>query len=100
MRASRSAPVVCFAASSIVAGVYILHSGHDTFFRADDWEMMVARRDLSPNTLLTPHAEHLVAFQILAFNLVRKVAGWHYGAYRLVMLVLHLAVTSCVFVFA
>jgi hypothetical protein len=99
VQASRSLPIVCFALASVAAGLAIMYAGRGSFFHADDWDMMLYRRDLSSGALLTPHNDHLIAVQVALFNLLREVAGWHYGAYRLTMVLLHLAVATCVFVF-
>lgn len=84
----------------MVAGAAIFVAGHGTFFAGDDWEMMLTRWGVSPDALLIPHNEHLVATQVLLYEATRKIAGWHYGAYRIDLMVLHLAVAACVFTFA
>jgi hypothetical protein len=83
-----------------VAAATILHVGRHGFFHVDDWDMVLNKRDLSPSTVLGAHGEHLVATQVVLFELLRKVAGWDYAAYRVATLALHLTVVGMVFAFA
>ena len=94
MRSSSRLPIVCFAGLCVVAGAAIFVAGQGTFFAGDDWEMMLTRWGVSPDALLIPHNEHLVATQVLLYEATRKIAGWHYGAYRIDLVVLHLAVAA------
>jgi hypothetical protein len=96
----RRLAIALFAVLCLVAGAVLVLMGHGTFFWGDDWDMVLRRFGLSTDTLLTPHVNHLVATQVLFYEGVRGVAEWHYGAYRLGLVVLQLAIAVGVFAFA
>jgi hypothetical protein len=97
---NRRLAAVVFAIVCAFAAGMIAYIGRGTFFVADDWDMMLARQDLSPDTLLFPHVNHLVATQVLFYEAIRGVAGWHYGAYRVARVLLEVAIAVAVFAFA
>jgi hypothetical protein len=97
---NRRLAAVVFALVCAFAVGMIAYTGRGTFFVADDWDMMLARRGLSPDTLLVPHVNHLVATQVFFYEAIRGVAGWHYGAYRVARVLLDVAIAVAVFAFA
>jgi len=89
-----------FATLCLIASGLILYVGRGTFLWADDWDFMLGRFGLSPDTILAPHAYHLVGTDVLLYELLRATAGWHFGAYRVAMVLLQVALAVCVFIFA
>lgn len=74
-RLPRQAPVILLgAAMAVSAALIIAFSWHATFF-GDTWELLVARRDPSLDTLLKPHNEHLILFPVLISEALVRIFG-------------------------
>jgi hypothetical protein len=84
----------------LVSAGLILWAGRDTLFRGDDWDLFLYRGGSGWNVFLEPHNEHLSALMIAIYKALPVLVGPHYGAYRLTLVVLDLAVAVLFFVFA
>lgn len=74
-RLPRQAPVILLGAAMAVSAALIIGlSWHTTFF-GDTWELLVARRDPSLDTLLKPHNEHLILFPVLISEALVRIFG-------------------------
>jgi hypothetical protein len=84
----------------LVSAALVLWAGRDTLFRGDDWDLFLYRGGSGVNVFLEPHNEHLSALMIAIYKALPVLVGPHYGAYRLTLVVLDLAVAALFFVFA
>jgi len=84
----------------LASSAIVLWAGRETVFRGDDWDLFLYRGGLSWDVFLIPHNEHLSALLVAAFKAIPAIAGPHYGAMRLGLVVLDVAVAVAFFVFA
>jgi hypothetical protein len=84
----------------LLSAAYVFWVGRETVFRGDDWDLFLYRGGFNADVFLVPHNEHLSALLIAAYKLIPAIAGPHYGAFRLALLALDLAVAVLFFVFA
>ena len=63
------------ALAGLVAAVVILYLGRETIFFYDDWGFVFERRDVSLDSLLTPHNGHLVFVPTLIYKVLFVTAG-------------------------
>jgi hypothetical protein len=86
-----------FAAVAAIAAAVIVWIGRDLSFFHDEWAFIV-HRDLTPRSILEPHAEHLSATLVIAYRiLVDTVGTGTYAPYLGALLTLHFAVGGLVF---
>jgi hypothetical protein len=86
-----------FVAVAAIAASVIVWIGRDLSFFHDEWAFIV-HRDLTPRSILEPHAEHLSATLVIAYRiLVETVGTATYAPYLGALLALHLAVGGMVF---
>ncbi len=86
------------ALAGLVAAVVILYLGRETIFFYDDWGFVFERRDVSLDSLLTPHNGHLVFVPTLIYKALFVTAGIEsYWPYRVAALVLHLICVGLLF---
>ena len=96
----RRLPWAILGIAMLASVALVLWAGRDTVFRADDWDLLLYRQGFSSEVLLHPHNEHLVALQVLALKGIGAIGGLHHFAYRLVLVLVCLAVAATFFVFA
>ncbi len=99
-RTRRWLPWAILALLLLVSAALILWAGRDTLFRGDDWDLFLYRGGSGWNVFLEPHNEHLSALMIAIYKALPALVGPHYGAYRLALVALDLAVAALFFVFA
>jgi hypothetical protein len=74
-RLPRQTPVILLgAAMALSAALIIGFTWHATFF-GDTWELLLARRDPTLDTLLKPHNEHLILFPVLISEALQRIFG-------------------------
>lgn len=97
-RADSRLAVAVLVLAGLVAAVAILYLGRETIFFYDDWGFVFERRDVSLDSLLTPHNGHLVFVPTLIYKALFATAGLEsYWPYRVTALVLHLACVGLLF---
>jgi hypothetical protein len=86
---------------SLLAAVLIYRKGAGTTFYFDEWNFVMNRRNWDVDTFLRPHAEHFSLVPMLIFKLLFATVGLDsYWVYRLVLIVIHLAVVALLFEYA
>src|SRR5262249_17445637 len=88
------------AAMLLASAAFVFWVGRETIFRGDDWDLFLYRGGVNADVFLVPHNEHLSALLVAAFKLIPALVGPHYGAFRLVLLALDVAIAALFFVFA
>jgi hypothetical protein len=74
-RFSRQAPLILLgAAMALSAALIVGFTWHATFF-GDTWELLLARRNPTVDTLLKPHNEHLILFPVLINEVLVRIFG-------------------------
>ncbi len=93
-RIARNAPTLLLAAAFAAAAAMtlVLTSGH-TFFQ-DTWGFLIDRRELTADTLFTPHNEHLVVFPVLIQQLLVQVFGMSSALPEYLLLIVFLLATA------
>lgn len=99
-RKHRLLPWALLAAMLLASATFVLWAGRETLFRGDDWDLFLYRGGFNWDVFLLPHNEHLSALLVAAFKAIPAVAGPHYGAFRLALVALDVAVAVLFFVFA
>jgi hypothetical protein len=93
-RLPRETPILLLAAAMALAAALTLASAWHTTFFADSWEVLIDRRQLSVDTLLSPHNEHLIAIPVLINWVFLHVFGMTGDKPELVLLVAMLCATA------
>jgi hypothetical protein len=79
------------------AGLVLYLGGSQAFF-FDEWDLVLGRREWTPDALLEPHNEHLFAVPIAALKLVLSVVGlFPHWPFLLPVLTAHLASAALLF---
>lgn len=93
-RITRNAPTLLLVAAlaCAVAMTLVLTSGM-TFYQ-DTWDFLITRRDITVDTLLQPHNEHIVVFPILIEQLFLRVFGMSTALPEYILLSLFLTATA------
>jgi len=99
-RTPRWLPWALLAVLLLASAAFVLWVGRETVFRGDDWDLFLYRGGFNADVFLVPHNEHLSALLVAAFKLIPAIAGPHYGAFRLALLGLDVALAALFFVFA
>ena len=99
-REARWLPWAILALLLLASAAFVFWAGRGTVWRGDDWDLLLNRGGFTPDVFLTPHNEHLSALLVVAFKAVPELFGPHYGALRLVLVLLDVAVVALFFVFA
>ncbi len=85
-------PEVLAAAVAVAA---LVVAGRGMWFLADEWNFLVARRDLSLDAVLRPHNEHWLSLPVLIWRGLLALFGLgSYQPYQLVSLAVHTAATA------
>ncbi len=100
-RGARFAPIAPFAALwaaiSVVGLIVLDRRGRSTVFFFDEWQWLLERRTPGASSLLEAHNGHLSILPVAAYQLMIAVVGLdHYHPYRLLGLLVHLAVATLV----
>ena len=85
----------------VMAGCFVLlmWAGRGTTFFYDDWPYITDRTGWNPNSLLSPHVDHLQVVSVVIYKAMFETIGLHdYAPYRAVLAVLN--VTTGVLLFA
>ncbi|HEY5815317.1 MAG TPA: hypothetical protein VIS95_03150 [Solirubrobacterales bacterium] len=90
----RNAPAVLLAAALAGSTALLLLFTWEFTFLQDTWEFLMNRRDLSADTLLTPHNEHLVAVPVAVEQLLLRLFGMSSARPEYVILALCLAAAA------
>lgn len=92
-------PWVVFGVAAVICLATLLHLGRDLLFFLDEWFWILRRRDLSVETLLEPHVEHLSVVPVALYQVFFRVFGIaDYTPYRVLLAGLHVATIALVFV--
>lgn len=99
---ARVSPDAVMALGALAAFAVILYLGrHLTTFLYDEWSIFVYRREWSPDAILVPHNEHLVALPVMLFKLFFETIGAApYWPYRVTIALLVVGLGVLVYVFA
>jgi hypothetical protein len=90
-----------FAFLLFIAFLLLYRKGLGTTFYYDEWNFVMNRRDWDAETFLRPHNEHLSLLPVLIFKLLFVTVGLDsYGAYRALLLLLHVACVVLVYLLA
>lgn len=99
-RLPRNTPYFLFAAALLVSAVLVMVLGADITFFGDSWSTLMNRRDLSLDSLFTPHNEHITVMQVLLQAAVLPLFGMSSETPEFVVLTLFLvAVAILLFVY-
>jgi hypothetical protein len=89
-----------FALLAMLAFALLLHKTNGTTFYFDEWDFILRRHRSTVGTFLEPHNEHFSLVPVIVYKLLFATAGLdNYAPYRIVQLVLHVAVAALVFTF-
>jgi hypothetical protein len=84
----------------LIAFVHLLRKGEGTTFYYDEWNFVLYRPAWDLDTFLEPHNEHLSLVPVAVYKVLFEFVGLeHYGVYRAVLLVLHLAIAALLYAF-
>jgi len=93
-RMTRNAPTLLLGAALAAAAAMTLALTWEMTFFQDTWAFLINRRELTADTLLTPHNEHIVFFPVLIENLLLRVFGMSSAAPEYVLLTVFLLATA------
>lgn len=98
----RSAWALGGFALAMVATAYALwHLGRDTTFFYDEWDFVTQRRAGGPETFLRSHNGHLNLVSVGLYRWLFGIVGLrHYGAFRGLLIISHLACCTVLFTYA
>jgi hypothetical protein len=98
---SPAVPWIALATLVLGTGALLYHETRGTTILFDEWTWVLHRRGDSLSTFLASHDGHLSLIPIALYRLLFATVGLrHYGPYRAVMIVEHLAICALVFVYA
>lgn len=87
-------PLPEVAAAALAVGALVV-AGRGMWFLADEWNFLLARRDLSLEVVMRPHNEHWLALPVLIWRGLVGLFGFgSYQPYQLVSLGFHTAATA------
>jgi hypothetical protein len=93
-RLTRNAPTLLLAGALASAAVLTLVLTSKVTFYADTWDILINRRDLTVDSLLKPHNEHLIAIPVLLEQLILRVFGMSSALPEYVLLTAFLLATA------
>jgi hypothetical protein len=108
--ATRPAPAADILSSRLLVAVFVLaasltalvlmHLGRRLTFFYDEWQFIQYRRHGLLEPFLEPHNGHLSAVPVAAYRILFATVGLHsYTVYRSVVILLHVACATMVFVY-
>jgi len=74
----------------VAMAVVIFGFGRYHWFLGDDWDFLSDRQIGSLHDLMRPHAEHWSTLPVIAYRLEWRLFGFHYWAYQVATMVMHL----------
>lgn len=90
--------LVAYALAVVACSILVMYLGRRLLFFLDEWDWILRRREPSLDGLLEPHVGHLSAIPVAIYQLFLWLFGLtHYGAFRALVLALHLLVGTLVF---
>jgi hypothetical protein len=93
-RLTRNAPTLLLAGALASAAVLTLVLTSKVTFYADTWDILINRRDLTVDSLLKPHNEHLIAIPVLFEQVILRVFGMSSALPEYVLLTAFLLATA------
>lgn len=93
-RRAQNLPVVLLILAMAAAAALLLVLAADLTFFGDTWETLMNRRDISVDSLLDPHNEHIVVLPVLITQIVLRVFGMTSSMPEFVILVVGLLATA------
>jgi hypothetical protein len=90
----RNAPVVLLGAALLAAAALLLALTSGLTFFQDTWEFLINRRQLSVDSLLKPHNEHIVVMPVALELFLLRVFGMTSALPEYVLLILALLVSA------
>ena len=100
-RGTSQAAVMVLAAGMVATTLVLWHLGRGTTFFYDEWDFVMQRRSGGVDSVLTPHNGHLSLVSAGAFRILFAVFGLgHYGVFRAMVIVAHLACCGLLFFYA
>jgi hypothetical protein len=93
-RTNRDTPTLLLGAALLVGFAMTLVLTREMTFFQDTWAFLINRRELTLDTLLTPHNEHIVVIPVLIEQLLLRVFGMSSALPEYILLGLFLAVTA------
>jgi hypothetical protein len=95
-------------ASTLLLGVFLVAgaalyyaAGRGLSFYFDEWSFILQRQSNTAHAFLAPHNGHLSVIPVAIYKALWSTVGLrHYGPYRLVDIVLHLACVALLYVYA
>ena len=91
---NRNAPAALLGVAMTASVVLLLVLTWDFTFLQDTWEFLMNRREVTADTLLTPHNEHIVLIPVAIEQLLLRLFGMGDARPEYVLLALSLAVTA------
>ena len=90
---------VLFALAAVAAVVVLVYLGRYTTFYHDEWTFIVDRREWTVDAFMRPHNEHWVLVPAVVYKLLFATVGLRsYLPYLLILMALHVAAASSVYV--
>jgi len=93
-RTNRDLPTILLAAALVVGFAMTLVLTREMTFFQDTWAFLINRRELTLDTLLQPHNEHIVVIPVLIEQLLLRVFGMSSALPEYILLGLFLVVTA------
>jgi hypothetical protein len=93
-RVTRNAPEALLGLALAGSVVLLLVLTREMTFLQDTWEFLMNRREVTVDTLLTPHNEHIVVVPVAIEQLLLRVFGMDDATPEYVLLAIALAVTA------
>ncbi len=93
----RHAPTLLLGAAFLAAAVLTLALTENTTYFGDNWAFLINRRDLTVDSLLEPHNEHIVAIPALIGQIMLNVFGMDSARPEQFLLIAFLLVTAALF---
>lgn len=82
---------------ALFATIVVMVAGRSLTFFFDEWTWITDRRDMSINTLLVPHNEHLSLVPVSMYWTLFHTVGLTYWPYRLMIVLANVAVAALTF---
>ncbi|MEX2106809.1 MAG: hypothetical protein WD810_07910 [Solirubrobacterales bacterium] len=92
-RLNRNAPALLLAAALVAAAAMTLVLSRDMTFFQDTWSYLITRREITVDTVLQPHNEHIVVIPVLIEQLFLRLFGMTSATPEYVLLTILLVAT-------
>ncbi len=94
---NRNAPTALLGIAMAGSVALLLYLTRDMTFIQDTWEFLMNRRDVTADSLLAPHNEHIVLIPVAIEQLLLRVFGMSDATPEYVLLALSLALAALLF---